>query len=391
MFQTINFLTPSIIFGMDSANQIGQETKKLGAKRVLFVTGPNVQKTGQVEKLVSLIKAQSIEVEINVQGRRTPEPTTAIAEEVAKVAKDMKADAIIGMGGGSVLDVAKMASGLINNPLRVRDYFGKDKLPNRGIPTIMIPTTAGTGAEVTKHAVFLDEETNVKKVVASINLIPNTTIVDPLLTVSCPAEVTASSGIDAFLHAAEPFVSKNANPITDCIALEAIRIITRWIGPAFADGEDLEARYNMALGSLMAGMVLNNSGTSLVHALAYPIGGEYHVNHGRSLTPILLSCFDSIMVAKEEKFVLMAEAMGEQVEGLPKREAARLTLTAIKDLLKKLSLPACLPDLNITDKSRVDQWAIDAYAEQRLLSRCARKLSVDDIKLIYKNSFEIQL
>lgn len=387
MYQTINFRTPSIIFGMNTFEQVGVEAKKLGAGRALLVTGPNVQKTGLADKAVSLLKAESIEVELNIQGRNTPEPSAYIPEEVALVAREMKADVIIGMGGGSVLDVAKMASALLTNPLRVRDYFGKEKVPNRGKPTIMIPTTAGTGAEVTKHAIFLDEETSVKKAVASMALLPNTAIVDPLLTISCPPVVTANAGIDAFIHAAEPFVSKGANPLTDSIALRSMSLIAESLGPAFADGENLDARYNMALGSLMSALVLNNSGTSLVHALAYPIGGEYHVPHGPSLTCLMLACFDYIMVAAPERFALMAEAMGENTTGLTTREASGLSLVAIKNFLKKLNLPASLTDLNITDRSRVDQWAIAGHAEQRLLSNAIRKLSVDDVKIIYQNSF----
>lgn len=387
MFQNISFTTPSIIFGMDTLNQVGKEAKKMGATRVLLLTGPNIHKTGYAEKVASLIKAESIEVEINIQGRNTPEPSSHLPEEVAEFAKDMRADLIIGMGGGSVMDVAKMASALLTNPLTVRDYFGKEKIPNRGIPTIMIPTTSGTGAEITKHAIFLDEEAHVKKAVASSALLPNTAIIDPLLTVSCPQVVTANAGFDAFIHAAEPFVSKSSNLLTDSIALRAMSLMTKSLGPAFADGEDLEARYNMSLGALMAGLVLNNSGTSLVHALAYPIGGEFHVPHGPSLTCIILPCFDYIMVARQEKFALMAEAMGERIEGLATRDAAQLSLIAIKDLLKRLNLPTCLTDLNITDRSRVDHWAIDAHSEQRLLSRAVRKLSVDDIKSIYLNAF----
>ena len=194
---------------------------------------------------------------------------------------------IIGLGGGSILDVAKMASALVINPGKTEDYFGKEKVPRRGKPTIIVPTTAGTGAEATKHAIFLDRKSNVKKVVASANLLPNVAIVDPVLTVSCPPAVTASAGIDAFIHSAEAFLSKNANTITDALALESIAIITRWLGPAFADGQEMEARYQMSLGSLMAGVVLNNSGTSLVHAMAYPVGGEHHTPHGVTLSALL--------------------------------------------------------------------------------------------------------
>jgi alcohol dehydrogenase class IV len=241
---------------------------------------------------------------------------------------------------------------------------------------------------VTQHAIFLDREVNVKKAVASSVLLPNVAIIDPMLTVSCPPHVTASSGLDAFIHSAEPFLSKNANPITDAIALDAISIITRWLGPAFADGTDLEARYYMALGSLMSGMVLSNAGTSLVHAMAYPIGGEHHTPHGVSLSGLMLACFDYIAVAREEKMALLAEAMGEPIEGLAPREVVPQALAALRHLINSVNLPASLGELGIDrEKTDIRQWAIDAHKEQRLLSRSPRVLSVEDIETIYANAF----
>lgn len=387
MFQMIQFKTPSLFFGIDTISQIGQQAKSLGANRALVVTGPRIQEAGIVEKAVSFLRAESLTVEVNVQERDTPEPATSIVEDTAKAARDGKFDVIVGLGGGSILDVAKMASALMTNPGKTKDYFGKEKVPHRGKPTIIVPTTSGTGAELTKHAIFLDRESNVKKAVASTNLLPDVAIVDPMITVSCPPHVTASAGIDAFLHAAEPFLSKLANPITDAIALEAIRIITRWLGPAFADGQDLEARYHMSLGSVMSGMVLNNSGTSLVHAMAYPVGGEYHTPHGVTLSALLLACFQYVAVGKQEKMVLLAEAMGEPVDGLPPRQAADLALDAIRHLIRGVGLPDSLRGLDIEDKSKIPRWAVEAHKEQRLLSRSPRNLSVEDIERIYENAF----
>ena len=387
MYQVIPFATPSIIFGMDTINQIGQQAKKLGAGRVLLVTGPNVKEAGILDKTLGFLKAESLDVEVNIQGRDTPEPATSVVEDTAEVARKGKFDVIIGVGGGSILDVSKMASALVINPGKTKDYFGREKVPKRGKPTIIVPTTAGTGAEVTKHAIFLDREVNVKKAVASSALLPNVAIVDPMLTVSCPPHVTAAAGIDAFIHAAEPFLSKNANPITDALAIDSIKIITKWLGPAFADGQNLDARYQMALGSLMSGIVLNNSGTSLVHAMAYPVGGEYHTSHGVTLCAILLSCFEGVLMAKEEKMVRLAEAMGEPIQGLAPREAARKALDAIRHLLKSVDLPVSLGDLNIKDKSKIEYWAVEAHKEQRLLSRSPRILSVKDIEKIYERAF----
>jgi len=387
MFQVIQFATPSIIFGMDTIGQIGQQAKKLGAGRVLLVTGPHVKEAGILDRVLGFLKAESLDVEINIQGRDTPEPATSVVEDTAEVARKGKFDVIIGVGGGSILDVSKMASALVTNPGKTKDYFGREKVPQRGKPTIIVPTTSGTGAEVTKHAIFLDREVNVKKAVASSALLPNVAIVDPMLTVSCPPHVTAAAGIDAFIHAAEPFLSKNANPITDALSIDSVKIITKWLGPAFADGQNLDARYHMALGSLMSGIVLNNSGTSLVHAMAYPVGGEYHTSHGVTLCAILLSCFEGILMAKEEKMVRLAEAMGEPVQGMAPREAARKALEAIRHLLKSVDLPVSLGDLNIKDKSKIEYWAVEAHKEQRLLSRSPRILSVKDIEKIYERAF----
>jgi len=387
MFQTIQFTTPSILFGMDTIRQLGQQAKKLGAGRVLLVTGPNVKEAGVLDKALSFLKAESIDVEVNIQGRDTPEPATSVVEDTAAVARKGNFDVIIGLGGGSILDVAKMASALVTNPGKTKDYFGPEKVPKRGKPTIIIPTTSGTGAEVTKHAIFLDREANVKKAVASTALLPNVAIVDPMLSVSCPPRVTASAGIDAFIHAAEPFLSKNANPITDALALDAVSILTRWLGPAFADGQNLEARYYMSLGSVMSGIVLNNSGTSLVHAMAYPVGGEYHTPHGITLSAILVACFEGILMAKQEKMVLLAKAMGEPINGLSPREAASRALEAIRHLLRSVDLPVSLRELDITDKTRIPRWAVEAHKEQRLLSRSPRVLSVKDIEKIYEKAF----
>lgn len=389
MFQNIVFQTPTIIFGIDTIQQIGQQAKSLGAGRVLLITGPQVKKAGVLDKVLSFLQVEGIAVEVNLQDRDTPEPATELVEKTAEIARKGNFDVIVGLGGGSILDVAKMVSALTTNPGKTADYFGKEKVPKRGKPTIIVPTTSGTGAEVTKHAIFLDRSINVKMVVASSNLLPNVAIVDPALAMSCPPAVTASSGIDAFIHSAEAFLSKNANTITDTLALESISIITKWLGPAFADGNDMEARYQMSLGSLMAGIVLNNSGTSLVHAMAYPVGGEHHTPHGVTLSALMLACFDYVAVAREAKMALLAKAMGEPIEGLAPREVVTTVLEAIRHLILSVDLPASLTDLDI-DRGETDihQWAVEAHKEQRLLSRSPRILSVEDIEIIYENAFE---
>ncbi|MCL2618220.1 MAG: iron-containing alcohol dehydrogenase [Defluviitaleaceae bacterium] len=387
MFQTINVAVPNVVFGMDSVQNVGQEAAKLGSKRALLLSGPNIEKSGSLEAVAQSLRGEGIECVVRIEARSTVEPTAQSAEEVAAFAKDEGTDCVIGFGGGSVMDVAKMASALVTNPGRAADYFGIDKIPKRGLPTIMIPTTSGTGTEVTRYAVLLDAESNVKKVAASKVLLPSASIIDPKLTVSCPPSVTANTGIDAFMHVAEPFVSTLANPITDSMAISAMEMISKWIGKAYAKGDDLNARYYMSMGSLMSGIIMNNTGTSIVHALSYPIGGEFHINHGRALTPIMRACFEFIMPAVEDKFYIMAKALGEKVDHLSTREGALLCLDALEHMCERLELPTRMEDAGITDKSGIDRWAVDAYAERRLLSRSARDLTVEDIKKIYHASF----
>lgn len=391
MWKNIAFVTPDIAFGIDSVNSVAEKVKSLNGKRVLVVTGPSVKSAGILDKVLDPIKSEKIDYDVNVLQRSTTEPTTDLAEAVAKIVSDGGFDVVIGVGGGSILDVAKMSSALTTNPGKTREYFGRNKVKHKGRPTIMIPTTAGTGSEITKHAIFLDQENNVKKAVASDALLPNVAIVDPMLTVSSPRNVTSASGFDAWLHAAEPFVSKRTNPITDALALEAVRIITKSLGVAWSDPNDIDARYQMSLGSLMAGMVLNNAGTSLVHALAYPIGGEYHVVHGVSLSVLLTSCFDAISASKGRRLMLLAEAMGENMEGLSVREGVEVALDAMAAFMKSVEMPISLTEVGITDRAAVGRWAEAGWQERRLLGRCARDLTVEDIAKIYTEAFDARI
>ncbi|MPM13952.1 Long-chain-alcohol dehydrogenase 1 [bioreactor metagenome] len=391
MWEDIKFVTPDVVFGMDTVRCVGDKIKALNGKRVLIITGPSVKSSGALDKVLESVKNAGIDFDVNVQNRTTSEPTTDLAEEAAKYIVDGNFDVIVGVGGGSILDVAKMSSALTTNPGKTRDYFGPGKVKHKGRPTVMIPTTAGTGSEVTKHAIFLDQENNVKKAVASAALLPDVAIVDPVLTVSSPRNVTSASGFDAWLHAAEPFVSKNANPITDALSLKAVSVITKYLGTAWSDPNDLDARYHMSLGSLMAGMVLNNAGTSLVHALAYPIGGEYHATHGISLSVLLVPCFKAIAASKGDRLVQLAKAMGENVDGLSTREGVEVALDAMAAFMKSVDLPISLEEIGVTDRSAVERWATAGWNERRLLGRCARDLTVEDIASIYKDSFDARM
>jgi len=389
MWQTIPFRTPKVIFGMDSVRQVGNEAKGLNIKKAFLISGPNVKSSGALAAVEKSLKDASVDFEIHILERTAfAEPLTDVAEETSILIQQKNADLVVGIGGGSVLDVAKMAAALTANPGKVRDYFGPGKVKNKGTKSLMVPTTAGTGSEVTQHAIFLDLENNVKKAVASQMIMSDVAIIDPMLTVTSPRNVTAASGFDAWLHAAEPFVSKNANPITDALSLQAVDMVTRNLGTAWSDPDDLDARYNMSLGCLISGFSLANAGTSLVHAMAYPIGGEFHTPHGISLSVLLLACFKAIAASKGERLVRLAAAMGENVEGLSIREGVEVALDAMFYMLRSVELPTCLSEIGITDKSKAKVWAKDAWNERRLLGRAPRNLTEEDIARIYEDAFE---
>jgi len=384
MFQVMRFRTPVIIFGMNTANLIGEEIRKLGRKNVFLITDPGVVAAGLLEKVLEPIKKEK--VEFTVFDRVEPEPPIENLMEAYKKAKGGKVDLLIGLGGGSSMDMTKVVSALMVQEADVRDLFGVEKVTRPGLTTIMVPTTSGTGSEVTRMAVFTDKGENLKKVVSSHAITANVAIVDPMLTVTMPPKVTASTGIDAFIHAVESYVAINASPLTDPLALEATRLIAENLGPAVANGQDLRARYNMALGSLMAGVTLNNAGVGAVHALAYPVGAEYHVPHGVANVVTFARTMEYISIANMPKFVNLARAMGEPVEGISPREAAARGIKAMEDLAEKVGLPIRLRDIG-ADQKKIPSMATAAFKEKRLLGNTPRQLTEEDLLKIFENSF----
>ena len=385
MFRQFRFRTPdTVIFGMNSVEQVGAEAKKLGAGRAMVITDQGVVSAGLVDKVLSPLNKEKIEVEV-FDGVE-PEPPIGNLLDSVKMAKKGKFDVFIGLGGGSSMDVAKLTSAMVTNEGEIDEFFGVDKVPNKGLPTILVTTTSGTGSEVTRMAVLTDTDENLKKVVSAQNILGDLAIVDPMMAITMPQRVTASTGIDALIHAIESYVAINSNPLTDAIALEAIQLVAENLGPAFAHGEDLDARFNMALGSLLAGISLNNAGVGAVHALAYPIGGAYHVSHGVGLIVILGETLKAISMARLPKFVNIAQALGEPVQNLSMREAAEKGIEAMLALAKGVGLPCSLREIG-ADKSKVQEWAKAAYEEKRLLGNTPRDLTVEDIAGIFERSF----
>jgi alcohol dehydrogenase class IV len=384
MFPIARLRTPIIILGMNTVSLIAEEVRKLGGQNVFIVTDQGVVQAGLLEKILEPLKKEKISYAIFDQVEAEPSIENLLA--ATQKARTSPVDLFIGLGGGSVMDTTKMVSVLQVHDFDIRELFGVDKVTKPGLPTIMLPTTSGTGSEVTRNAVFTDKRENLKKVVSSQAIVPTVAIVDPMLTVTMPPPITATTGIDAFIHAVESYLAINASPLTDPLAWEATRLIAANLGPAVANGQDLVARYNMSLGSLMAGITLNNAGVGAVHALAYPVGAEYHVPHGIANVVTFIPTMEYISMARIPKFVQLAAAMGEPIAGLAPREAVNRAIGAMRDLIEKVGLPTRLRDIGAT-ADRIPYMAQAAFKEKRLLGNTPRQLTEEDIRKIFEASF----
>src|SRR5271157_189502 len=327
---SVNFFqtTPRIVMGPGSFNRLPDEVKRLGRKKIMVITDPGLVRTGIVGRLEDLLVGAGFTMH-RFDGVE-PDPRYEIASQAADRTKDVGADLVVGIGGGSSLDIAKVASILVTNNDPVSSFFGEDMVPNPGLTTILVPTTAGTGSEVTPIAILSDYGEKLKKGIVSPYLFPAVAMLDAELTVGLPASVTAATGMDALIHAVEAYTSRNATPFTDMLALEAIRRIFRHIRTAFANGSNLEARGGMLEGSLLAGMAFANAGVTAVHAFAYPIGAEFHIPHGVANSIMLTAVMEFNMLGNLPKFAHMAGLFGENIRGLSERQAAQAAVQGLR-------------------------------------------------------------
>jgi len=383
MDRIISFRTPNhISAGFGASERLGAEARAMGATQVLLVTDKGVAASGIAENLKNNLTKAGIRVEVFDQVK--PEPDFACQDASIKFAKQGKFDVIVGAGGGSAMDVAAVTAVMLTNPGSVTDYVGADLVKKPGIPTILIPTTAGTGAEVTPMAVLADPAAKGKKVLISPYIIPRLAIVDPYLHISMPPSVTSSSGMDALAHAIEAFTHfTKANVMTDLFAKEAIVVIGRSIRTAVAKGDNLDARYDMAMGSLFAGLALANAGVTAVHALSYPLGVEYHVAHGVANGLLLPYVMEFNILGNISKFAMIAKLLGETVDHLPLLEQAQRAPAAVKKILFDMKMAHSLTDLNIPE-SAIPEMAKAASANTRLLSVNPRTMTAEDIESIYR-------
>lgn len=352
---------PTIHTGVGAADRCGEEVRLLGTRRALFITDSFLASSGTIQPVLdSLAKAG---VDVALYDGVNSEPTLSHVDECLALYKKSGAEALIGCGGGSPLDVAKAVSVMASNPGEISDYMGIGKVPNVGPPIVAIPTTAGTGSEATCTTIISDTRNNVKMLIISPLLMPRVAIVDPALTLGMPKGITAATGVDALTHAIEAYVSRKAQAMTDVFALSAVRLIYQNLPIAWEEPSNITARSETLMGALQAGIAFSNSSVALVHGMSRPVGALFHVPHGVSNAALLGVVTDFSLEGNYKRYADIAFALGVPDTG-NSEEMAREGAAKIRNFIKRLEVPS-LSQLGVTREKLdpvVDKMADDAIA-----------------------------
>ncbi|VFQ45977.1 iron-containing alcohol dehydrogenase [Desulfoluna butyratoxydans] len=341
------FYIPTVtLMGVGSHKQLGEQIKTLGAKKPLLVTDKGITDAGLTAQITDLIKAETGS-EVVLYDDTVPNPTDKNVADGVALFKESGCDMIITLGGGSPHDCGKGIGIVATNGGTIHDYEGVDQSTQAMPPFIAINTTAGTASEMTRFCIITDTSRKVKMAIVDWRVTPAIAINDPLLMVGMPSSLTAATGMDALTHAVEAYVSTIATPVTDACALKAIELISDYLRPAVANGEDIEARDKMAYAEYLAGMAFNNASLGHVHAMAHQLGGYYDLPHGVCNAILLPHVSRFNLIARLDRYVDIAIAMGENVEGLSTREAAETALTAIQTLSRDIGIPENLTVLGV--------------------------------------------
>ncbi len=380
--RAITLLQPQkIVFGTGCIQTLVEDYKKMGYQRLFVLTAPPILPL--IDEPLAQLKAAGISIETYQD--IVAEPTVNDFKKILEVARNFKADSVIGIGGGSVLDVTKLVAAFMNSDQQVEDCFGTGFIKAKGLWFACLPTTAGTGSEVSPNAILLDERDHLKKGIVSPFLIADAAYVDPKLTWTVPAKVTADTGMDALTHCIEAYTNKFAHPSVDIYALQGIRLISANLERAVKDGKDVEAREALAFGSLYGGLCLGPVNTAAVHALSYPLGGEFHIPHGLSNAILLPSVMKFNMPANIKRHAEVAIALGCK-PGNTDEETAQKGVDFIYRLAAAVGIPDKLTALNIP-QTAVDGMAKAAMQVQRLLKNNPREVTEQDARDIYNSLY----
>ena len=346
--QTNGFYIPCVsLFGPGCSKEVGERAHNLGAKKVLIVTDEGLFKFGVADTIASYLKAANVDYHIFPGAE--PNPTDINVLKGVQAYNDNQCDFIISLGGGSSHDCAKGIGLVTAGGGNIRDYEGIDKSTVPMTPLIAINTTAGTASEMTRFCIITNTDTHVKMAIVDWRCTPLMAIDDPKLMVAKPAGLTAATGMDALTHAVEAYVSTAANPITDACAEKAITMISQWLSPAVANGENIEARDAMSYAQYLAGMAFNNASLGYVHAMANQLGGFYNLPHGVCNAILLPHVCEFNLIACPDRYAKIAELMGVDIQHLTVNEAAYAAIDAIRELSKAVGIPSGLTELNVKE------------------------------------------
>ncbi|MBO9204058.1 MULTISPECIES: iron-containing alcohol dehydrogenase [Niastella] len=370
-----------LVFGKNTLEQLPDEVTALSCTRALVVTITPL--LGQLKGFVSKLEASGVQVQTNTS--IVNEPSFAEVQQLLQEVKGFNPDVVIGIGGGSVLDVAKVTAALLENEQGLKDIVGIGFLKSRPKKLICMPTTSGTGSEVSPNSILVDETDNQKKGIISPFLVPDIVYVDPLLTMGVPAAITAATGIDALTHCLEAYTNLFAHPFIDVYAYEGMRLIAANIVQAVQNGNDEEARTQVAMGSLLGGFCLGPVNTAGVHALSYPLGSAYHLAHGLSNALLLPYVMEFNYVAAPKRYADVAVALGCEREADDVKTALK-GIDKIRSLISACGIPARLRDVGIP-KEAIPQMAVDAMKITRLLKNNPRPITEKDAIDIFNAAY----
>ena len=389
-----------VVFGSGSVTRLGEFLRPWKPSRVLIVTDAMLIRAGVVAQVEAPLRAAGLDVSVFDGGQ--PEPACAIAEAAFALAKTVRPDVIVAVGGGSNMDVAKIVAALLTHGGTMRDYFGYGNVPGPVLPLVCLPTTAGTGSEVSHAAVLTDTENQMKVSTLSHYLRPALAVVDPQLTLTCPPRPTADSGIDALTHAIEamtathfnelevsadePFPYEGKQPIGDCLAEKAIELIGLHLVTAVNEPNNLAAREGMALAATMAGLAFSNNAVAAVHALEYPLGGALHVSHGAGNGLLLPHVMQFNLSTRLPEFARIARLLGEETSGLSAEAAAAQAVIAVKRLSVAIGIPQRIRDLGGT-LEQLPTFAAKSFSIKRLMLLNPRRPTEADLLDILRAAF----
>ena len=382
MFQ----LPRKIIFGNGAAAKIGNEARAaFVGEKAFLVTDKGVAKAGLVKGVMGSLEAEGFKVQVFDQV--VPDSPISVVMRGVELARQGGADLVVGLGGGSSIDTAKAISFMVPYQGDIRENLGINQVKKPGLPKIFIPTTAGTGSELSHTFVLYDDESGDKITSYSPHTFADMAIIDPSLTLSLPPRVTAESGIDAFSHALESFVTIRANPLSDLFSLRGVELVSKNLRKAFAKGShNLDARYAMCFGVCMGTMAIRSSGIGAVHATCYPAAMKYNLSHGVAIGLMMPSVMAFNLISNLDKYAAVSRIMGERVEGLTTLEAAQASVEAVKCLIAKVGLPARISEVGARQKDFPDfaRTVMTRYAHH--VANNPRSITEEDVVAIYETA-----